>query len=100
MTVLTVYYAASQCSIRRCGLAIATDRVAWSVTVVSPVKTAEPMEMPFGMWTQVGLMKHVLGRVDTGATWRIPLNHPCAAAMRLIVKLLWPLVFISHDVFC
>ena len=29
-----------------------------------------------------GLRKHVLGGVHTSATWRIPLNHPCAAAMR------------------
>jgi len=36
-----------------------TDRVAWSVgwsvTVVSPAKTAEPIEMPFGLclgWAQ------------------------------------------------
>ena len=32
---------------------IVTDRVAWyiglSVTVVSPAKTAEPIEMPFGI---------------------------------------------------
>jgi len=31
-----------------------TDRVAWSVcryvTVVSPAKMAEPIEMPFGLW--------------------------------------------------
>jgi len=25
-----------------------------SVTIVSPAKTAEPMEMPFGLWTRVG----------------------------------------------
>jgi len=28
-----------------------------------------------------------------GATWRIRLNRPCAAAMRPCVKLLWPLVY-------
>jgi len=42
---------------------ILTDRVAWSVglsvTLVSPAKTAEPIEMPFGLWTQVGPRKHV-----------------------------------------
>jgi len=36
---------------------IATD-VAWSVglslTIVSPAKTAEPVKMPFGLWTRVG----------------------------------------------
>jgi len=29
-------------------------------------KTAEPIEMPFGVWTPVGPMKHVL---DGGAHW-------------------------------
>ena len=41
---------------------IVTDGVAWSVcssiglsvSVVSPAKTAEPIEMPFGIWTRVG----------------------------------------------
>jgi len=27
---------------------------------VSPVKTAEPVEMPFGLWAQVGSRNHVL----------------------------------------
>jgi len=31
--------------------------------------------------------------VYIGATWRIRLNRPCAAAMRPYVKLLWPLVY-------
>ena len=31
-----------------------------SVTVVSPAKTAEPIEMPFGMWTRIGPRNHVL----------------------------------------
>ena len=43
---------------------IVTNRVAWSVglsvIVVSPAKTAEPIEMPFGLWTWVGLRNHVL----------------------------------------
>jgi len=66
---------------------IVTDRVAWSVsqlvcrsvTVVSLQKTAEPIEMLLGICTQVArsLRKHVIGGVHTGATWRIPLNHPC-----------------------
>jgi len=41
---------------------IVTDRVAWSVgrfvsqsiTLVSPAKTAKPIEMPFGLRTWVG----------------------------------------------
>jgi len=43
---------------------IVTDGVAWSVglslTIVSPTKTAEPIEMPFELWTRVGLRNHVL----------------------------------------
>jgi len=54
---------------------IVSDRVAWSgrrsvglsLTVVSPAKTAEPIEMPFGIWTRVGVRKHVLG---ADAHWR------------------------------
>ena len=53
---------------------IVTDGVAWSVcrsvcrsvTIVSPAKTAEAIEMPFGLWTRVGPGKHVL---DGGAHW-------------------------------
>ena len=37
-----------------------TDRVVWSVTLASPAKTAEPIEMPFGLRTWVGPGNHVL----------------------------------------
>ena len=45
-----------------------TDEVAWSagrsvgvsVTIVSLAKMAEPIVMPFGLWTQVGQRNHVL----------------------------------------
>jgi len=43
---------------------VVTDRVAWSVglsvTLVSPAKTAEPIEMPFGLRTRVDPGNHVL----------------------------------------
>ena len=43
---------------------IVTDRVAWSVslsvTLVSPAKIAEPIEMPFGLTIQMGPGNHVL----------------------------------------
>jgi len=48
---------------------IVRDEVAWSVrlsicrsvTIVSRAKTAQPIDMPFGLWwTQVGPRKHVL----------------------------------------
>ena len=41
----------------------------------------------FARWRQCALMERHIG-----ATWRIRLNHPSAAAMRPYVKLLWPLV--------
>jgi len=34
--------------------------VSWSVRVVSPAKTAQPIEMPFGLRTRVGPGNHVL----------------------------------------
>jgi len=37
---------------------ILSDRVAWSVTIVNPAKTAEPIEMPFGFWTRVCSRNH------------------------------------------
>jgi len=42
---------------------IVRDRVAWrglSVTLVSPAKTAEPIEMPSGLRTWLGPRDHVL----------------------------------------
>jgi len=47
---------------------ILTNRVAWSVglsvglsvTLVSPAKMAEPIELPFGLTTWVGPENHVL----------------------------------------
>jgi len=58
------------------------------LSAVSCAKTAEPIDMPFGFCTPVGPRKYVLGGAHTGATWRILLNRPCAAAMRPVVKLL------------
>jgi len=54
---------------------IVTDRVAWSVcqlvslsglsvVVVSPAKMAEPVEIPFGLWTGVGPRNHMLDGVQ------------------------------------
>ena len=39
---------------------IVKDGVAWFVTVVSPAKTAEPIEMPSGLRTWLGPRDHVL----------------------------------------
>jgi len=35
-----------------------------SVTIVIPAKMAEPIKMPFGLWTQVGPGNHVLDGVQ------------------------------------
>jgi len=43
---------------------VATDTAAWSVTVVSPAKTAEPIEIPFGMCTRVVPRNRVLDAVQ------------------------------------
>jgi len=39
---------------------------------VSCVRTAEPIEMPFGLWTRMGRRKDVLH--GEGAHWRHPAN--------------------------
>jgi len=36
--------------------------VCWCIMIMSPAKTAEPIEMPFGMWTWVSPRYHVLDR--------------------------------------
>ena len=55
----------------RCGLllqmCVACDCVL--VTTVSPAKTAEPTEMPFGVWTRVGQRNHVLGGTRIPPHW-------------------------------
>jgi len=55
-----------------------TWSVGLSVTIVSRAKTAEPIEMPFGLWISVGLRNHVLdGCPDPNAKgqfWRETLD--------------------------
>jgi len=49
-----------------CGLSLQTKysvhdvSACRSVTIVSPAKTAEAIEMPFGLWTRVGSSNHAL----------------------------------------
>jgi len=50
-------------------------------SAASCAKTTESIKMPFGVWTPVGQRKHMLDGVHIGTTWRMRLNHPCAAAM-------------------
>jgi len=64
---------------------------------------AKPVDLPFGLWTQVGQRKHssvIFARWrqgahmggHIGATWRVLFNLLSAAAMRSYVKVLWSLV--------
>jgi len=56
---------------------------------VSSAKTAEPIEMPFGMWTRVGPIKHVL---DGDTYWSNLVNttepSTCGGDAAFFVKLL------------
>ena len=46
--------------------------VTFTFTTVSPTKTAEPTEIPFGLWTRVGPGYHVLdGSPDSPGEWAI-----------------------------
>ena len=68
-------------------------------TAVTCAKTSEPIVMSFGLWTRVDRRKDKFSRIHRwcqcahmgghiGATGRIRLNRPSAAAMRSYVKLL------------
>ena len=48
----------------RCGLFLQMAQRGISVTIVSPAKTAQPIVMPSGLWTQVGPSNHVLDGVQ------------------------------------
>jgi len=63
---------------------------------VSCARTAEPIDLPFGLWTRVGRRKHKFNGIRQVALVcphgkahrRIRLNRLSAAAMRSYVKLL------------
>ena len=63
---------------------------------ISCAKMAEPIDLPFALWTRVGQRKHKFNRIyqvaTTDGSRRIRINHQSAAAMQPCVKLLWPLV--------
>ena len=61
-------------------------------------KTAEPIDVPFGLWTRIGRKKYKFNRIrqvalcarmgwHSDTTWRIRLDSPSAAAMQLYVNL-------------
>jgi len=53
----TVYVGVAYCYWRS---SMVTRLVGLSVTIVGPAKMAEPIEMPFGLWTRMGPRNHVL----------------------------------------
>jgi len=82
------------------------DLLSWAVQ-----KTAEMIDLPFGLRTWVGRRKHKFSHICKvtpmcphgrliGATWQIWLNRLSAAAMRPYVKLLWPLVSMLSITVC
>jgi len=75
--------------LRRCGL---SRSIAWyvglSVMIVSPAKTAEPIEIPFGMWTRAGPRNRVLDGVQIttreGANMRGKVADPTVHVLKAI----------------
>jgi len=73
---------------------------------VSCKEAAEPIDLPFGLWTLVRRRKHKFNRIRQMAslpTWEGTLSppgeydwtvRPSAATMRSYVKLLWPFVIV------
>jgi len=66
---------------------------------VSCVKTAEPIEMLFWVWTCIGPRKRVWW-VHIGAIWRIRLNRPCAAVMQSFSQITLSTLVICYHVVC
>ena len=52
-----MYMDAAQCHSRSSVVCLSVCR---SVTIVSPAKAADLMEMPFGLWNRVGPRNHIL----------------------------------------
>ena len=80
---------------------VASHCKVYGQSAVICAKTAKPVEMPFGLWFRMDRRNHVLDGgpevlrnvamatifwlsvygVHIGATWRLRLKRPCAAAM-------------------
>jgi len=55
---------------------------------MSPAKTPEPIEMPFGILTHIGPRNLYVRWVYIGATWRIWFNNQTWWQCRLLLPLL------------
>jgi len=86
--------------------------VGLSVTIVNPAKTAEPIEIPLGLWTRVGPRNHVLER-DPDPPWEVTISRGKGRPIvkyrttdhvrrrcGLFVKLLLPLVWFLLSYLC
>ena len=66
---------------------IATDGLEWSVglsvTIMSPAKAAEAIEMPFGMWTRVGRRNYVR---EIRVIWTSCNMDPSITAYQLLAR--------------
>ena len=86
---------------------VVTDGVAWSlsqsVVIASTAKTAELIEMSFGLWTVVGPSNHVL---DEGCTLAQPGKYDgtvrvcrrCSLVSNYFNHLLWPPCIADADI--
>jgi len=79
------------------------------VTLVSPAKAAEPIEMPFGFWTRMGRRKHKFNRICQVVPMcpqgraRIVLNRQLRRRCGLLTNyfdhlLLWPPCVADADI--
>jgi len=71
---------------------VVTDRVEWSVsrsvTVISPARLAELIEIPLGFWTQVGPRNHGLDEVQIPirGNFEVRKDGPCKVQGRSAVS--------------
>jgi len=71
--------------VQSCGLCLYCLSVCRLVSAVSPAKTAEPVKVPFWIWTQVGPGKHILcgGLVDNMRA------YPDLPAVNILTIICW-----------
>jgi len=66
-------------------------------SAMSSAKMAEPIQMPFRLWTRVGPRKCALRGVHTGTTWWTPLIRRCVSVVQPVIKLLWSWLFVNNN---
>ena len=84
----TTYVDAVYCY-RRCS--VVCRSLGLSVTIVSPAKKAEPIELPFGLWTLYSMAVQIHAWRGILKTWGLP------SVCGFFVKLLWPLANVYRE---